>query len=96
MAARYSIRRKAAHDLDEIADYILKDNPERAISFVKELMENFARIADFPEAHSDRGDLKPRLRSAVHGNYLIFFTASDHGIEIVRVIHGARHLPGLF
>jgi len=96
VAARYSIRRKAAHDLDEIADYILKDNPPRAVSFVRELIEHFVRIAEFPEAHSDRGDLKPGLRSAVHGNYLIFFTASQNGIEIVRVIHGARNLPDLF
>ena len=37
-----------------------------------------------------REDLGRSLRMAVHGRYLIFFTALDDGVLIERVVHGAR------
>ncbi|MFM6138177.1 MAG: type II toxin-antitoxin system RelE/ParE family toxin [Cuspidothrix sp.] len=30
------------------------------------------------------------------GNYLILYREIKDGIEIVRVVHGARHLPDVF
>ena len=29
-------------------------------------------------------------------NYLIFYRSTPEGLEIVRVVHGARDLPSLF
>jgi toxin ParE1/3/4 len=30
------------------------------------------------------------------GNYIIFYRPIDDGIEVVRILHGARDLPPLF
>lgn len=36
------------------------------------------------------------LRSHPHGNYVIFYRPIGDGIEIVRVLHGARDIDAAF
>ena len=43
-----------------------------------------------------RPDIAPELRYLAVGNYLILYRTVPNGIQIVRVIHGARDLPNLF
>jgi len=40
-------------------------------------------------------DLALDLRYGVVGNYLILYREIASGIEVVRVVHGVRHLPDL-
>lgn len=42
-----------------------------------------------------REELSPRLRSWVIGRYVIFYRPMEAGIEIVRILQGARDLPPL-
>jgi toxin ParE1/3/4 len=42
-----------------------------------------------------RPELRPDLRSFPCGAYLILYRAVDDGVEIVRVVHGARNLEDL-
>lgn len=42
-----------------------------------------------------RPDLAPDLRYFVVRKYLILYRQIADGVEIVRVVHGARHLPDL-
>jgi toxin ParE1/3/4 len=44
----------------------------------------------------ERIDIAPLVRSFPVNNYLIFYRLIEEGIEIVRVIHGARNIPNLF
>jgi toxin ParE1/3/4 len=92
----YRLRPRAVADLEEIAGFIAGDNPVRAVSFIDELMGVCARIEEQPRAFPRRDDLAKGLRQAVHGRYLILFTAGDHGVVIERVLHGARRLEDLF
>ena len=39
-----------------------------------------------------RSDIVPGVRSFPVGNYLIFYRETGQGIEIIRVLHGARNL----
>ena len=39
-------RRQAERDLDGIKDYIARDNPRRALSFIRELRRVCERLAD--------------------------------------------------
>ena len=39
---------EAEHDLEAIGDYIARDNPGRAISFLQELGEKCLALADMP------------------------------------------------
>ena len=89
---RLSLSPRAALDLEEIGDYIARDNPSRALSFVRELKRECQRIAKRPGAFPVRDDLAAGIRMAVHGKYLIFFRVKDKKVRVERVIHGARNL----
>ena len=43
-----------------------------------------------------RGELAPRLRSFPVGPYVLFYRPTPNGIEVARVLHGARDIPSLF
>ena len=83
---------RATLDLEEIGDYIARDNPTRAISFLRELERQCQRIAKRPTAFPVRNDLAAGIRMAVHGKYLIFFRVMEKAVRVERVIHGARNL----
>lgn len=89
---KLSISPRAARDLEGIGDYIARDNPARAVSFVREIRQQFRGIARLPAAFPARDDLAAGLRMAVHGNYLILFRIADKTVRVERVIHGARNL----
>jgi toxin ParE1/3/4 len=55
MEIRFS--RRAEIDLEDIADFIARDNPARAASFVRELREHCRRRLLFPEATPLRPEL---------------------------------------
>jgi toxin ParE1/3/4 len=77
-------------DLEQIADYIAKDSPRRALSFVQELRGKCEALAATPKGLP----LVPRyeqhgIRRRVHGSYLIFYRVEGEQIAIVHVLHGA-------
>jgi toxin ParE1/3/4 len=90
------LKRIAANDIDDIAAYIQQDNPARAESFVVEISAKIGAIAERPLSFPARDDIETGLRSALHGNYLIFFIIRTSEIEILRIVHGARDLGNLF
>jgi toxin ParE1/3/4 len=87
---------RAEEDLLEIGIYIAQDDPGAAgrlldrIDFVSKL------LADNPRMGPSRFDLALGLRCFRSGSYLILYREIQEGIEIVRVVHGARNLPTLF
>jgi len=91
----YRLRPKAVEDLEAIGDVIALDDPARAVSFIDEILAVCARIAERPRAFQRRDDLVAGLRQAVHGHYLILFTADEDGVVVERVVHGARRLEDL-
>jgi toxin ParE1/3/4 len=90
------IAKEVETDLDDIADYIGRDNPIRALSFVRELRSYFSTIAERPNSFPKHDKWGDDLRSAVHGRYHIVFTTIDDRVHILRVIHGARDINSLF
>jgi toxin ParE1/3/4 len=82
--------------LGEIWFYIAQDDPEAADKFIRAIVSRFPKFAAMPELGRQREELSPRLRSFPVGRYVIFYRPMKNGIEIVRVLHGARDLPPLF
>lgn len=82
----------AETDLEEIADFIARDDPARALAFVQELRAHCQTLMDVPEAYPIRPELGPDIRVAVHKNYLIVYRLVDEGVLVVRILHGARQL----
>lgn len=83
-------RRRAERDLDDIAVYIARDDPRRALSFIRELRRTCELLADNPLMGRARPELKPGLRSFPHGDYLIFYRPLRDGVSVTRVLHGSR------
>ena len=86
---------RAADDLDDIAAYIARDNPRRALSFVDELRQRCVQITTFPDAAPLRPDIAEGIRMVPFGRYLILYSAGNDHVLIERVLHGARDIPGL-
>ncbi len=89
----------AETELEAIADYIARDNPRRALSFVQELRDRCLSLADMPLAfplvprYEDRG-----IRHRVHGNYQIFYRVMGDPparIDVLHVLRSARNYAAL-
>lgn len=85
----------AEDDLIDIWTYIAQDNPSAADALLDRIDLACQRLAEHPGMGPARPDLAPALRYFVVGRYLILYREMPGGVEIVRVVHGARHLPDL-
>ena len=85
----------AARDLETIVDYIARDNPSRARSYVRELRLFCRKVATRPCSFPLREEFGANVRLAVYGAYLILFAERDGAVVIERVVHGARDRKGL-
>ena len=85
-------------DLYEIATYIGADNPDAAMRFLDAAEKEFKSLAAMPGKGRPRRFKNPRLSGVrswrVEGfvNYLIFYRPLADGIEVIRVLHGARDI----
>ena len=81
----------AESDLEAIGDYISRDNPARAISFIGELRAACLGLAELPhrfpllERYASLG-----VRRRAYGNYLIFYRVDADRIVVIHVLHGAQ------
>jgi toxin ParE1/3/4 len=91
-------RPQAEADLDDIWWYIAQDNPTAADGFLDKIEEHCRMLAQTPYIGRSRDELLSSLRSFVIGNYLVFYIPIEGGggIEVVRVLHGARDIEVLF
>lgn len=87
---------QAERDLEAIGDFIARDNPERAESFVRELLHACLGLSDFPERFPAIDRYGPaNVRRCLHGNYLIFYRAEADLVRILHILHGAVDYDGL-
>jgi len=85
------ITEAAEADLEAIGDWIAADNPARALTFILELRDRCAALANNPRAYP----LVPRyehteVRRRSYRDYLIFYRIADNRMEVLHVLHGAR------
>ena len=93
---RVDIAAEAERDLEAIGDYIARDNPPRAVSFLREIRQKCLRLAEMPE----RFPLVRRyerfgIRRRLHGNYLIFYRVEQDRVVVLHVLHGAADYASL-
>lgn len=89
---RFRFSRRAEIDIEEIGDFIARDNPVRAATYVRELRIRCQQLASFPEAAPSRSAYGDDVRMVVFGRYLILYVVHQHLLEIRRIVHGARNL----
>lgn len=83
-------------DLVEIALRIAKENPTAAERWLNSIDKKCQMLAQMPDLGRRRSDLAPELRGLPVGSYVIFYRPIPDGIQIIRVLHGARDIPPLF
>lgn len=54
-------------DLEEIAGYITRDNPRRALSYIGEICERYRNIVTFPEAAPLHKEFDAGIRVVLFG-----------------------------
>ena len=81
-------------DLTEIALRIAEENPTAADHWLDIINAKCQLLAQMPDLGRKRNDLAPGLRGLPVGNYVIFYRAlPNDGIQLIRVLHGARDIP---
>lgn len=99
MSEAYRVSSVAEDDLVEIGAYIAQYNPEAAVRQVDAILDRFPLLGAQPGIGSKRDDLHAGLRCLAVDRYIIFYRTVDEAefsIEVVRVLHGSRDLPGVF
>jgi toxin ParE1/3/4 len=87
---------EARKDLIAIGDYIARDNPLRASTFVRELAKACVELSSTPLGYPivRRYEAKG-IRRRVYGNYQIFYRVTGEQVFVIRVLHGARDTDAL-
>ncbi len=92
----------AYHDLDEIAALLQeRSGPDLALQFLESAERIFDQLAKMPGIGTRYKAENPRLTglrcASITGfkRYLIFYRPLDPGIEVLRVLHGARNIQSL-
>lgn len=93
---RYRIALAAQVDLDQIYDYVAKENLSAADELIEKLKERFRLLATQPLMGELRSQLAPNLRSFSVGNYVVFYRPIADGIEVARIIQSARDIEAQF
>jgi len=73
-------------------DFIAQDDPLAADRLLDLLEDKYKLLADNPHMGPARPDMAKELRYHPVGNYLLLYRIISGGIELVRVVHGARDL----
>ncbi|TDM05456.1 MAG: type II toxin-antitoxin system RelE/ParE family toxin [Ideonella sp. MAG2] len=83
-------------DLDAIASFIAEDNPNRAVTFIRDIRAKFRAIQREPLIYQLRTDIGVDARMASVGNYAILFRITASAVRIERVIYAGRDLANVF
>ena len=94
---RVIISPAAAKDLEDIRAFIAQDSVRNADRVVREIRRAFQKLAKMPGMGHLREDLaSERVRFWTVYSYHIIYRADVKPLQIMRVIHGARNIEGLF
>jgi plasmid stabilization system protein ParE len=81
---------QSERELEHIGDWIARDNPARAVTFIEEIQRACIELADFPERFPLVARYESQgVRHRAMGNYLIFYRVEPGKVVILHVLHGA-------
>jgi toxin ParE1/3/4 len=94
-------RPQVIRDLIDLATYIAEDNLDISDEFLAAAEETFLILGKMPGMGKLCDFANPNLigvrQQGIKGfkKYLVFYRTSDFGVEIIRVIHGARDVEAI-
>lgn len=87
---------QSRQDALEIWEYIAADNLPAADNLIDRIEAHLALLAASPDIGRQREELARDLRSFPVGNYVIFYRPRKDGVELIRMLHGARDISPRF
>lgn len=84
--------RRARADLLDIWLEIASKNPAVADRLYDRLEARVRVLGDHPEIGTARPDISAETRMLVEGSYVILYRIRADGVQVVRVLHGARDI----
>ncbi|MGJ3248541.1 MAG: type II toxin-antitoxin system RelE/ParE family toxin [Elainellaceae cyanobacterium] len=96
--SEFRLSKQAEQDLLEIWAHVAgtASSLEIADGMVEQIAQQFPSLTQFQELGRRRDKLIPGLRSFVVNPYLIYYRLIPEGLEIVRILHGARDVEAIF
>jgi toxin ParE1/3/4 len=93
---RLVVHEAAAGDLDDILDWISKDNARAAAELVRRILARIDRLAIPGLSYIGRPGLIEGTRELVEAPYIIVYTVDEQADEItvLAIVHGARDREG--
>jgi toxin ParE1/3/4 len=91
-------RAEAQEDLADAFAYIGQDSLDAALRFVQAAEKTFQQLAMMPGIGERFRTVRPELvdvrRIGISGfrKYQVYFRPTDDGIEVLRILHGARDI----
>ena len=82
----------ALNDLDQILEFIAKDSPARAVSFIEKIKSKIELLMTFPGlgvSCQSKGILED-CRVMIFGLYLIFYSVDEENILVMSIINAAE------
>lgn len=96
MVNKFELAESAKSDLKEIWTYLAQLNTNAADKILRGLKKKFQLLAENPKLGRIQNDFLLNLRSFPYKDYTIFYLPTEDGVEIYRVLHGARNIEDLF
>jgi toxin ParE1/3/4 len=94
---QFSLLLRAKVDLVQIRNYVTEHgSAQRADRLLKRIEDRFEMLGRQPLIGEPRDDLRAGLRGFPVGNYVILYDIVDSLPRIVRVMHAARDIEGMF
>ncbi|MFN0059390.1 MAG: type II toxin-antitoxin system RelE/ParE family toxin [Planctomycetota bacterium] len=90
MTAYFEIADTAREDLLQIAAYIAADSTNRADAQLDRIYRECELLGGRTRIGRARPDLSPSIRSFPVDSFVIFYRELPVGVQILRVLHGAR------
>jgi toxin ParE1/3/4 len=85
----------ALFDLEDIADYIAKDNPVAAEQWVGTLIAAAHKVASHPRSGRVVPEVEdPKIREVIVGAHRVIYGVDGNRLLVVTVIEGHRRLRG--
>ena len=97
MEYKVLLTERFAKHLQEMGDYIAADNPNRAVTWLKEVEAKVMKLDQFPEAHPyarENNNHGIELRQLVFGRgrykYRVIFTVRESEVVVLDIRHASR------
>jgi len=96
MANKFELTEPARKDLKEIWSHLAEFSHNSADKTLKDLAKKFNLLAENPKLGRTHDELIINLRSFPYKKYIVFYFPIENGVEIYRVVHGARNIEAIF